>query len=157
MENKKIKNSKAINYNGITFKSQLEKVAYKTLVDKGFVVFYEDKKFIIWEGIRHHINFYDGTKHTTALKTTKEFKLRDITYTPDFLIEYQGKLIIIEMKGIENDVFPVKKKLFLKFLTTSPGIEYKNHIYTYENIYYFELRNKKQVEEMITILNKNND
>jgi len=37
-------------------------------------------------------------------------KVRDITYTPDF-VDINGKWII-EVKGFANDVFPIKWKLF---------------------------------------------
>ena len=44
----------------------------------------------------------------------KAGKIVGIRYTPDFYFRY-GKLdVYIEAKGIENDVFYIKKKLFIK-------------------------------------------
>lgn len=44
--------------------------------------------------------------------------LQDITYTPDFTFRYDKYLVIIEVKGIENDQFPLRKKLFRAYLET---------------------------------------
>lgn len=45
-ENKKIKNASPLEYEGISFKSKLEKMAYQTLREHGLPVEYEPQKFI---------------------------------------------------------------------------------------------------------------
>ena len=65
----------------------------------------------------------------------------DITYTPEFTILYNDTLFIIEAKGIENDTFPLKKKLFRRLLESMemPCV-------------YFEVHTKKELLEVIKII-----
>lgn len=64
-----------------------------------------------------------------------------MTYTPDFTFNYNGRLIIIEAKGKENDTYPIKKKLFRGVLETLPN-----------NPMFFEIFNKKQLLQAIEII-----
>lgn len=115
IENKKIKNASPLEYDGISFKSKLEKMTYQTLKENNLPVEYEPKKFIIWEGFKPTVPFYNKDKTTRMLKLENK-KIIDTTYTPDFTFEYNGHLIIIESKGVENDLYPLKKKMFRKWL-----------------------------------------
>ena len=72
MANKKIKNTNKKQYNGIQFKSQLEVMAYKTLLQEGFAVIYEEKPYILWEGFKPTIPFYDQNKHTKLLELNNQ-------------------------------------------------------------------------------------
>lgn len=90
-------------------------------------------------GFKPTVPFYNRSK-------SKEFKLdinkvRDITYTPDFTIYLNDTLYIIEAKGIENDTFPIKKKLFRLYLESLdiPCI-------------FFEVHTKKELLEVIKII-----
>ena len=49
--NKKIKNATPEEYNNIKFKSKLEVMAYKTLVQAGFEPKYEPYTYIIWREV----------------------------------------------------------------------------------------------------------
>lgn len=115
VENKKIKNASPLEYEGISFKSKLEKMTYQTLKENNLPVEYEPKKFIIWEGFKPTVPFYNKDKITRMLKLENK-KIISITYTPDFVFTYNGYLIVIEDKGIENDCFYLKKKMFRKWL-----------------------------------------
>ena len=106
-ENKKIKNARESVFNGITFKSKLEESFYKTLIFAGLNPNYEQMKFILFEGFKPTIPFYNRSK-SRVFKLDMN-KVRDITYTPDFTLMYKGTLFIIEAKGIENDTYPIKK------------------------------------------------
>lgn len=139
MENKKIKNARTSVYNGIIFKSKLEETFYKTLMLAGLNPLYENHTYILMKGFTPTVKFYNRSN-------SKEFKLdmrkvRDITYTPDFTILYKGALFIIEAKGIENDTYPLKKKLFRKLLETLeiPCI-------------YFEVHTKRELLSVIDII-----
>lgn len=140
MQNKKISNASINVYNGITFKSKLEVMIYKTLQEQGFDVKYEPKKFIIWEGYRPTVPFFDKNLKTGLLKQNTK-KLIDVTYTPDFCFEYNDTFIIIEAKGFENDVFPLKKKMFRKLLESLD-----------KPVLYFEIYSKKQLLQAIEII-----
>lgn len=138
MANKKIKGATTKVYNGITFKSQLEVSIYKTLLQEGFKPKYEETKFVLWQGFKPKIPFYDRGKD--GLNKLSMTKLIDITYTPDFTFEYNNYLIIIEAKGYENDTFPIKKKMFRKVLES------------YSKALYFEIFTKKQLVDAIKII-----
>ena len=139
-ENKKIINASPLEYDGISFKSKLEKMAYQTLKEQGFTVLYEPKKFIIWEGFRPNVPFYNKDASTRMLKMDRK-KVIDISYTPDLMFEYNNHLIIIEMKGFENNTYPLKKKIFRKWLESN-----------YPNSIYFEIFTKKQLLQAINII-----
>lgn len=139
-ENKKIINASPLEYDGISFKSKLEKMAYQTLKEQGFPVLYEPRKFIIWEGFRPNVPFYNKDASTRMLKMDNK-KVIDISYTPDLMFEYNNHLIIIEMKGFENNTYPLKKKIFRKWLESN-----------YPNSIYFEIFTKKQLLQAIDII-----
>lgn len=139
-ENKKIINASPLECDGIFFKSKLEKMAYQTLKEQGFPVLYEPKKFIIWEGFRPNVPFYNKDASTRMLKMDSK-KVIDISYTPDLMFEYNNHLIIIEMKGFENNTYPLKKKIFRKWLESN-----------YPNSIYFEIFTKKQLLQAIDII-----
>lgn len=139
-ENKKIKNASPLEFDGISFKSKLEKMIYQTLRENNLPVEYEPQKFIIWEGFRPTVPFYDKDKTTRMLKLEKK-KIISISYTPDFVFRYNDYLIIIEAKGMENDRFYLKKKMFRKWLENN---EPKS--------IYFEIYTKKQLLQAIDII-----
>ena len=143
MTNHKVKNATPLEYNNIQFKSRLEVMIYKTLLQEGFNVQYEPTRYIIWEGFKPNVSFYNKDKKTRMLKLDNK-RLIDITYTPDFVFEYKDTTIVIEAKGFENDTFPIKKKLFRKWLENqnSQGNKY----------IFFEIFTKKQLMQAIDII-----
>ncbi len=139
-ENKKIKNASPLEYEGISFKSKLEKMAYQTLREQGLPVEYEPQKFIIWEGFKPTVPFYNKDLKTRMLKLETK-KIIDISYTPDFIVRYNGYMAILELKGFENNVYPLKKKIFRKWLETN-----------IPKSIYFEIYTKKQLLQAIDII-----
>ena len=137
VENKKIKNATPLEYDGISFKSKLERMTYQTLKENDFPVEYEPRKFTIWEGFKPTVPFYNKDKTTRMLKLENK-KIISITYTPDFVFTYNGYLVIIEDKGMENDCFYLKKKMFRKWLE-------ENH----PKSIFFEIYTKKQLLQAI--------
>ena len=147
-ENKKIKNATPEESLGIKFKSGMEARFYKILLLAGFKPDYEKMTFILWEGFKPKVPFYtqESKKKIRVPKQPKGLvldntKLINITYTPDFTFMYKGKLIIIEVKGFENDTFPIKKKLFQGLLEE----EIKDAIF-------FEVFTKTQLLQAIEII-----
>ena len=110
--NKKIINSSVTE----GFKSKLEKRAYELFITAGFNVQYEPEKYILWKGDTVDIKTVRFKKGNISIKN--KHILRDITYTPDFKVEYNNKIYIIETKGFRNDVFPLKYKLYLSLLSS---------------------------------------
>lgn len=138
MENKKIKNATKTTESGIAFKSEAEARIYKVLVTEGFYPLYEKVTFTLSEKIRPTVPFFNRINGLLGLDMKP---VQAITYTPDFTFEYNGILIVIEVKGFENDVFPVKRNLFRKHLETlnQPSM-------------FFEVRTKKELLEALRII-----
>lgn len=140
-ENKKIINASPLEYEGISFKSKLEKMMYQTLKEAGFPVEYESHKYIIWDGFKPTVPFYNKDKVTRMLKQETK-KIQAISYTPDLSFIHNGYLVVIEAKGIENETFPLKKKMFRKWLEEN-----------YPKSIYFEIYTKRQLLQAIDIIN----
>lgn len=138
MENKKIKNATTKELDGIQFKSQLEATIYKTLVSNAITPEYEKRTFEFVPRLRPTVPFFNRVKKVFGLEMKP---LHPITYTPDFTFEYDGMLIVIEAKGFENDVYPVKKNLFRRYLENLPQYSM-----------YFEIRTKKELLEALRII-----
>jgi hypothetical protein len=138
MDNRKIKNATKTTSLGIEFKSHLESMIYKTLIEYGITPLYECKTFEFVPRIRPTVPFYNRVNKVFGLEAKP---LQPITYTPDFTFEYNGILIIIEAKGFENDVYPVKKNLFRRHLEVlkQPAI-------------FFEIRTKKELLMALKII-----
>lgn len=152
--NQKIRNATKNTLNSITFKSQLEKSVYNTLLQEGFNPQYEPKTFTLWDGFVPITPYYDKEtpKHRDArdpkspiLLVKKENKIIGIRYTPDFYFRYKDIDIYLESKGIENDVFYIKKKLFIKYLDDC-------YINNGQKSIYFEVYTKKQLLQAIDII-----
>ncbi len=141
MVNKKVKNATVVEYDGIKFKSKLEAAFYKLLTQAGFEPKYEERTYLLWKGCKPTVPFYTKDRKTKLLKLDVT-KLRNMTYTPDFTFNYNGKLIIIEAKGKENDTYPLKRKLFRGLLED----------YIHDNPLFFEVFSKKQLQQAIEII-----
>ena len=144
MDNKKIKNATKKEYDGIMFKSLVEVMIYKTLLQHGFKPIYEGHKYPIWKGFKPNIPFYIPDK-IGNLKLNN-VKIQDITYTPDFVFlgPDNNTLIIFEIKGFQNDTYPLKEKMFRLFLEEN---------FDSSKVLFFKIKNKKQCLEAIEIIN----
>lgn len=140
MGNKRIKGATPLVVDGIKFKSKIEASVYKHLLQSGFNPKYENRKFILWEGFKPTVPFYTRVKKDNGLNMKKTI---NITYTPDFTFMYNGKLIIIEVKGLQNDVFPYKFKMFRGILEKRPYVG---------NTLLFEIFSIKQLKKCIEII-----
>ena len=143
MGNKKILNANPNEYNGIKFKSQAETRIYKAIRGFGIEPEYEKHTFVLSPRVRPTVAFYNRTKGRGFHAMTEP--IAKVTYTPDFTFTLNGIFVIIEVKGIENDTFPIKKNLFRKYLETLP-----------QSVMYFEIRNKKELVEAINIVKMEN-
>lgn len=153
VKNKKIRNATVCQTDSITFKSQLEKTVYNCLLEQGFNPQYEPKTFTLIDGFTANTPFYDKETDNqykkrkeagdfTAKKLVKKSPaIQGIRYTPDFYFKYGDLNVYIEAKGIENDVFYIKKKLFIRYLDMQP-----------ERSIYFEIYTKKQLLQAIEII-----
>ena len=161
-KNKKIRNATSAKIKGITFKSQTEKTIYRTLVENGIKPEYEKYTFTLWEGFNPITPFYDqetdkqqekrNSEENSEKKTPKMLVLKSspvigIRYTPDLHFVKDGVDIWIEVKGIENDVFYIKKKLFRKYLDDRFQNEGKKSMI-------FEIYTKRQMLQALQIIDE---
>lgn len=109
----KVRNAKAKEVDGIKFRSMLEAHCYRQLRDAGIRSDYEKHKYVLLEGLHYSNSRYEDNGKT-GYRDKKTHKVRDITYTPDF-VDPNGKWII-ECKGYANERFPLKWKMFMKLL-----------------------------------------
>ena len=133
--NKKILNAQKVNYDGIQFKSKLELFCYKKLKEYSIEFQYEKERFMLFEGFRPTMQCYFPNK--TGDMVLDITKLRNITYTPDFV----GGNWIIETKGRANDTYGIKLKLFRALLEGNK---------TYK--IFMEPHNQKQVMQCIKLI-----
>lgn len=158
VKNKKIRNATLYKTGNITFKSQLEKSVYNTLQQLGFNPQYEPETFVLWDSFTPVTPFYDkesdtqqkkrvenGDTNKSKILVLKTGKIIGIRYTPDFYFKYKNLDVYIETKGVENDVFYIKKKLFRYFLDQKLNSTGQHSIF-------FEIYTKKQLLQAIQII-----
>ena len=159
-ENKKIRNATKSRCRGIKFKSLTEKRLYEALLDLGIKPEYEKHTFTIWPGFTPITPFYDqetdnqrrkrsddegSPKLLPKILVQKDSSVIGIRYTPDFYFKRYGIDIWIEVKGRENDVFYIKKKMFRKFLDDRFQNEGIRSLF-------FEIYTKRQLFQAIEII-----
>lgn len=109
----RVRNARRKQVDGINFRSLLEAFCYQKLKDAGIKCEYETKKFVLLEGFHYNATRLEDNGKT-GYNDKQKHKVRDITYTPDFL-DPKGRWII-ECKGYANERFPLKWKMFMKQL-----------------------------------------
>ena len=126
---------------GIKFDSQLEVYCYKALNAAGLVFEYGQHSYTLVEAFKCISDSYEGDKRKGPDMYVKSKSLQKISYKPDFIIT--GKFTyIIETKGmIANEAFPMRWKLFKKYL-------FDNKL----NYDLFMPKNNKQVNQCIQII-----
>lgn len=105
--------AKKVIYNGITFASGLEKFMYKSLKDAKIDFVYEGETFELLPAFVFEndcIERQSNSKGDYINRGNK--KVLNLKYTPDFI----GVDFIIETKGRANDSFPLRWKLFKKWM-----------------------------------------
>ena len=105
--------------NGVTYLSGLELYCSDQLDLHKIPYEYEKETYVLQERTVVSQPIYKPRK-------VKGFKVKQlvqiskiclpIRYTPDFIVEKNGVLFIIECKGLETDTFKIKLKLFKKYM-----------------------------------------
>lgn len=135
---KKLVQSKKTEIDGIKFQSMLEAYMYKALKTANIDAVYEGEEFILVEGFNFNIDCYERTT-TKPMENRGQNKILPIKYTPDFV----GDGFIIECKGRANESFPLRYKLFKRWLVINRP-----------NVVLFKPQNQKDCDEVIFILLK---
>ena len=149
MRNRKITQATECWYDGIHFRSTLERDSYKALVAAGFNPEYEKRTYVLQETkffpTKHYAPFKDRKLHKEVWGLNR-YKIISIKYTPDFEFKVDDLSVIIEVKGNANERYAYQKKLFFRWLEDNNP-----------NSAFFEIHNKKQLKEAINIIKKFSD
>lgn len=124
-------------YDGIKFDSQLEVYCYKALQAAGLWFEYTQKTFTISEAFKCIGESYEPDKRKGDGMYPKSKSLQSVKYTPDFI----GTGFIIETKGRQNEAFPMRWKLFKRYL-------FENNL----NYDLYMPKNHKQIDECIKMI-----
>ena len=105
--------AKKIKYDGINFASGLERYMYMALQKAKIKAVYEGKSYTLVEGFDFTSESYERQSNGKGDFTNRGNKrILPITYTPDFVADD----FIIECKGRANESFPIRWKLFKKYV-----------------------------------------
>ena len=145
--NKKIINATPNQLDSIKFKSRSEALCYKRLIESGFSPKYEEESFVLFNTYKLRdsslLVFIGDAKSKTLERFDKT--LRKSVYTPDFTFDYKNFHVIIEIKGFSNDVWPLKRKLFLSNLQA--GLYPIN-----KTVLFFEIHSIRELVQAIKII-----
>ena len=133
--------SKKVTIDGITFASGLEKYMYLALKKAKIYAEYEGATFVLQDSFEFKNKSYEKQSNGKGeFKNRGEKKVLNIKYTPDFI----SSSFIIECKGRANESFPIRWKMFKKYV---------NHRMKHVTLY--KPQNQKDCDEVIRlILNK---
>ena len=136
VENKKVIGATECVVDGIRFKSRWEGEVYQMLKEAGLNPQYEELKIHLQETFEPKVPFYTRVKDRRRIPGFKidNYKVRAITYSPDFKIEYNNKLYFIEAKGMKTDRYQITVKLFRKWLETHYPYSVAFEVYTQKHV-----------------------
>jgi len=105
--------SKKVTFDGITFASGLEKYMYQVLKKNKIQAVYEGETFVLQEGFMFDNESYERQSNGKGDMVNRgSKKILNIKYTPDFVSDS----FIIECKGRANESFPMRWKMFKKYV-----------------------------------------
>ena len=106
--------SKVVSYDGITFASGLEKYMYISLKKNNIDFGYEVRTYELLPSFVFTNNLVERQSNGKGEFINRgNKKVLNLKYTPDF----ESYDFIIETKGRANDSFPLRWKMFKKFMT----------------------------------------
>ena len=105
--------SKKVAFDGITFASGLEKYMYQALNKAKIYAEYEGITFVLQEHFMFDVDSYERQSNGKGDMVNRgQKKIQNIKYTPDFISDS----FIIECKGRANESFPIRWKMFKKYV-----------------------------------------
>ena len=130
--------AKKVMYNGITFASGLEKYMYIALCKAKIKAKYEGETYTVFEGFE-----FDNDSFEKQSNGKGEFvnrgckKILPVRYTPDFIADD----FIIECKGRANESFPIRWKMFKKYV--------KDNL---PNVTLYKPQNQKDCDKVVELI-----
>ena len=130
--------SKKVTFDGITFASGLEKYMYQALKKAKIKSEYEGQTYELQEGFMFDVDSYErqGNGKGDMVNRGRK-KILNIKYTPDFV----SSSVIIECKGRANESFPMRWKMFKKYV---------NHKMKHVTLY--KPQNQKECDKVVELI-----
>ena len=133
--------AKKVSFDGIKFASGLEKYMYQALKKAKIYAEYEGATFVLQEDFKFEIDSYERQANGKGEMVNRgQKKIQNIKYTPDFV----SSSFIIECKGRANETFPLRWKMFKKYV--------KNNL---SHVTLYKPQNQKECDEVIKLITKN--
>ena len=130
--------SKKVICDGITFASGLEKYMYQVLKEAKIKADYEGETYTLIDSFEFKTASYERQSNGKGEFTNRgNKKILPIRYTPDFV----GDGFIIECKGRANESFPIRWKLFKKFINRC-----------YPHVILYKPQNQKECDMVIELI-----
>ena len=132
--------SKKVTFDGITFASGLEKYMYQALKKNKIRAVYEGETFVLQEGFMFDNESYERQSNGKGDMVNRgSKKILNIKYTPDFVSDS----FIIECKGRANESFPMRWKMFKKYV--------KENL---PRVTLYKPQNQKECDKVVELINK---
>ena len=134
--------AKKVVYDGIKFASGLEKYMYQALKKAKIKAKYEGETYILQEAFNFKVDSFERQSNGKGDMVNRgQKKILNIKYTPDFISDS----FIIECKGRANESFPLRWKMFKKYVNDNLP-----HVTLYKP------QNQKECDKVVElIINKN--
>ena len=133
--------AKKVTFDGIKFASGLERYMYQALKKAKIQADYEGCTFTLQEGFMFDVESYERQSNGKGELVNRGCKkILPIKYTPDFV----SSSFIIECKGRANESFPLRLKMFKKYV---------NHKMKHVTLY--KPQNQKECDKVIELIIKN--
>ena len=132
--------AKKVTFDGIKFASGLEKYMYVALKNAKIKSEYEGETYVLQEGFEFKNKSYERQGNGKGKMVNRgQKKILNIKYTPDFVSDS----FIIECKGRANESFPIRWKMFKKYVN-----KHLKHVTLYKP------QNQKECDEVIKLITK---
>ena len=134
--------AKKVSFDGITFASGLEKYMYQALKKAKIKAKYEGQTYVLQEAFNFKVDSFERQANGKGDMVNRgQKKILNIKYTPDFISDS----FIIECKGRANESFPIRWKMFKKYVNDN-----LKHVTLYKP------QNQKECDKVIELITKKN-
>ncbi len=132
--------AKKVTFDGIKFASGLEKYMYQALKNAKIKSKYEGETYILQESFEFENKSYERQSNGKSEMVNRgQKKILNIKYTPDFVSDS----FIIECKGRANESFPLRWKMFKKYVN-----------WKMKHVTLYKPQNQKECDEVIKLITK---
>tara|TARA_R110000751_G_C13557570_1_gene457093 strand:- start:56 stop:508 length:453 start_codon:yes stop_codon:yes gene_type:complete len=123
---------------GIEFKSGLEAYMHTALKEANIKAEYEGRTYKLIDGFNFTIDCYEKQANGKGeFKNRGNKNILGMKYTPDFI----GEGFIIECKGRANESFPIRWKIFKKYVN-----------YQLRGVTLYKPQNQKECDETVRLI-----